>query len=258
MNETDENWLLQQLIGTAELLGQQLSPIAAAMLAEDLGCYSRQVLERALARVRTEHTGRLTPKAILDRIDEAMGRPAAVEAWAIASQALDERATVVWTGEMADAWNVALPVAATGDMIGARFAFVAAYERLVRAAREERRLPEVTVSIGWDAALRDAAIDKAVQLGYLAPAVAAKHKGPQLAAPVFNPVALLAGRVEETKAAGPDVRRRLAELREELATREVRRQRAAEERSAIEQQQLKDRKAAVAAAVQAHMEGAAP
>lgn len=257
MNEADENWLIQQLLGTAELLGQQLSPMAAAMLAEDLGCYSREVLERALGRVRTEHTGRLTPKAILDRIDEAMGRPAASEAWAIASQALDERSTVVWTGEMADAWNIALPVAASGDMIGARFAFVSAYERLVRAAREERRLPEITVSIGWDANLRDAAIDKAVHLGYLAPAVAAQHRSPQLPAPVFNPVALLAGRVEPTKKAGADVRKRLAQLREELATREERRRREAEERSAVEQQRLKDRKAEVAAAVQAHMEGTA-
>jgi len=147
MNDKDMVWLVQQIVGTAELLGQQITPTAAAMLAEDLDSYPLEVLAKALSRVRTEHTGRLTPKAIIDRIDEAMGRPAANEAWSVAMGAMDERNTVVWTDEMAQAWTVAQPIAQAGDMVGARMAFISAYERLVRTAREERRLPAVSVSL---------------------------------------------------------------------------------------------------------------
>lgn len=217
LNDHDLDWLIKQLIGTSELLGQQVSPTAAAMLADDLCCYPRDVLARALSRVRTEHTGRLTPKAIIDRIDEALGRPGANEAWAMALNALDERKTVVWTVEMSEAWGVARDVAAEGDLVGARMAFIGAYERLVRTAREERRLPEVMVSIGWDGEQRSAAIEKAVQLGYLSQEKAAEHLPALGFTPGFQPIALLTGNVQAAVDAPPDVRARLAQLREELA-----------------------------------------
>lgn len=215
-------WLARELMGTAEVLGQQLSPNAAALMAEDLMCFPQQVLKRALSRVRNEHAGRLTPKAILDRIDDAVGRPTANEAWAIASSALDERATVVWTNEMMDAWSVARPVAQAGDMVGGRMAFIAAYERVVRFAREAKNLPIVSVSIGWDGSMRDPAIEKALALGYITPEHAAREMSVALPAPVFNPVAMLTGRVEEGKSAreaAPEVRARLAQLRDEVAGR---------------------------------------
>lgn len=219
MNEQEMQWLVKQLMGTAEVLGQALSPTAAAMMAEDLSSFPQLVLARALSRVRNEHAGRLTPKAILDRIDDAVGRPAANEAWAIASTALDERATVVWTNEMAAAWSLARPVAEAGDMVGARMAFITAYERVVRGAREAKALPTVTVSIGWDAEGRNPAIEKALQLGYITPERAAQEMTVALPAPVFNPVALLTGRVEETPGAGltPELRARLKTLRDDLA-----------------------------------------
>ena len=219
MNEQEMQWLVQQLLATAEVLGQQLSPNAVAIMANDLSSYDKQVLERALSRVRNEHAGRLTPKAILDRIDDAVGRPTANEAWAIASTALDERATVVWTNEMADAWSVARPLAEGRDMVGARMAFIAAYERVVRAAREGRTLPTFTVSIGWDGESRNTAIEKALQLGYITPEHAAREMTVALPAPVFNPVALLTGKVEVTTHMPADVREKVEQLRQELATR---------------------------------------
>lgn len=253
LNENELAWLVQQLVGTAELLGQPMTPTAAAMLAEDLSGYPRDVLARAMSRVRTEHTGRLVPKAILDRIDEAMGRPAANEAWAMASAALDERATIVWTGEMADAWAVARPLASAGDMVGARMAFIGAYERLVRTSRDARLLPTVSVSLGWDGQMRDAALEQAVQLGYLTHAQAGEHRQPALPAPVFNPVALLAGRVEPAAHAGPDVRKRLAELRDEIASKAGRATRRTLARQRLERMQLSRRKAAVDAQVRERM-----
>lgn len=211
--------LVGELVATAELLGHDISPAAAAMMANDLAVYPVDVLARALKRVRSEHTGKLTPKVILDRIDEAMGRPPANEAWAIASTALDERATIVWTAEMSDAWAIARPVAEAGDMIGARMAFIAAYERLVRTARDERRVPEVTVSLGWDKEAAAPALEKAVQLGYLRQEQAQQYLPAPTTSPVFNPVALLAGKVEVKKGAPDGVRQRLEQLRDELANR---------------------------------------
>jgi len=229
LDDSELQWLVQQIVGTAELLGQQLTPTAAAMLAEDLAAYTRPVLSAALSRVRTEHAGKLTPKAVIERIDEVMGRPAANEAWATALSALDERNTVVWTEEMMLAWNTAQPLAAGGDLIGARMAFKDAYERLVRTAREERRTPVVTVSIGWDAAGRTAAIENAVKLGYMPQSEAVAYLPPP--EPSFNPLALMAGRVEVSGNAPPELRSRLLALRDEFAQaaqrREEERERAA-------------------------------
>lgn len=227
LNDHDIEWLIGQIIGTAELLGHDIKPTAAAMLADDLSSYPRQVLAAALSRVRTEHSGRLTPKVIIDRIDEAMGRPSANEAWSIAITALDERKTVVWTSEMSQAWGVAHPIAQQGDIVGARMAFISAYERLVRTARDERRLPEVTVSLGADASDRALAIEKAVQLGYMPAAVAQQYQqhlpAPEAFSPGFNPVAMLTGRIEPAKDAPPEIKARLRQLRDDLASSDQRR-----------------------------------
>ena len=242
LNHDDLTWLARQLSATAELLGQELKPNAAAMLAEDLAVFDRNTLAAALQRVRTEHTGRLTLKVILDRIDELAGRPAANEAWALASQALDERMTIVWTGEMSDAWSVARPLAASGDMVGARMAFISSYERLVRTARDERRLPRTWVSLGWDAEGRAAAVEKALALGYVSPQQAQQMLPNQQPSIAFNPVALLTGRVEAAAGASPETRKRLAELRAELAGRQEREARASAEAARAEAKQFALRK----------------
>lgn len=240
MNDQTMEWLVLQLIGTSELLGQQLSPTAAAMMAEDFASYPQSVLRQALSRVRTEHTGRLTPKAVMDRIDEAMGRPAANEAWSVAVTAMDERNTVVWTDEMAQAWGAAQPIAHGGDMVGARMAFIGAYERLVRTAREQRLLPSVTVSEGWCQEGRALAVEKAVQLGYMPADQAQKY----LPAPVAPWVAsvLLTGPAVQASAAPPEVAARLATLRADLADGARRRERERQQRAKDEAADLAERK----------------
>jgi hypothetical protein len=205
------DWLTEQIVATSEVLGHDIKATAAGMMAEDLCDYPPAVMKKAMRRVRAEHTGRLTLKAILDRVDEAVGRPAANEAWAAALEALDEAKTVVWTDEMAQAWGVARPIAAAGDLVGARMAFIGAYERLVRDAREAGAMPVVTVSEGWDKDQRVAAVEKAARLGYL-PQEQARAYLPAPEQPVFNPVALLGGRVEVSAGAPPEVRERLRKL----------------------------------------------
>lgn len=245
LNDQELTWLVQQIVGTSELLGHEIKPNAAAMLAEDLAGYPRDVLAKAFGRVRTEHTGRLTPKAVLDRIDEAMGRPGANEAWAMALTALDERNTVVWTVEMSDAWVVARDLAAQGDLVGARMAFIAAYERLVRTARDERRLPEVTVSVGWDGEMRAPAVEKAVALGYLTREKALEHVPALGYEPDVASVALLTGNVAAAADAPPEVRARLAQLREDLAAAPERRRLAREQQIRADEEDLQRRKKAM-------------
>lgn len=241
LNEQDVIWLMKQLAATAELLGQTLSPVAVELMTGDLEHYPRDALAAALKRIRTEHTGKLTPKAIIEAIDAAMGRPGANEAWATALSALDERNTVVWTEEMAQAWEVARPVIVGGDEIGGRMAFKDAYERLVRAAREERRTPTVTVSMGWDAELRAAGVEKAVKLGYMPQSEAAAY----LPAPksMIDPLLLLTGQFTAPADIPADVRARLLALRDELATAKARHTETMARRAAAAAADLAARKA---------------
>jgi len=81
------------------------------------------------------------------------------EAWSIAVQAQDEAQSVVWTHEIADAFDCAQPIFQAGDKIGARMAFLDAYARIVAANKKAGIPPQVLVSWGWDDALKKSALD---------------------------------------------------------------------------------------------------
>ena len=267
-------WLMQELAATAEMLDKPISPPVVMMLATDLEDYPREVLAVALKRVRSEGAGRLTSKAIIEAIDAAVGRPGANEAWATALSANDERNTVVWTEEMAQAWEVARPVVQGGDEIGGRMAFKDAYERLVRAARDERRTPVVTVSVGWDAGMRAAAVEKAVKIGYMpgeqavrlgymplalaleqgyvSPMQAKKLAGLDIEVLCLPPPSGM-GAIEAVMKTGglpgdapPEIRARLLELRDELSTSKARRVKEIADRAAAAAADLAAKKAMTA------------
>lgn len=114
------------------------------------------------------------PADIIRTIQEATGTLesqwlSANEAWAIALPAADEAATVVWTQEMAKAWVIAKPILDAGDKIGARMAFIPAYERFVDQSKRESRTPHYEISAGWDANMRELAVQNAVTAGLLPP-----------------------------------------------------------------------------------------
>ncbi len=114
------------------------------------------------------------PADIIRTIQEVNGTPesqwlSANEAWAIALPAVDEAATVVWTQEMAKAWAVAKPILDAGDKIGARMAFIPAYDRFVDQAKRESRTPHYEISAGWDANMRELAVQNTVTAGLLPP-----------------------------------------------------------------------------------------
>ncbi|MFM0507677.1 hypothetical protein [Paraburkholderia sp. RL17-373-BIF-A] len=137
-----------------------------------------------------------TPAAILKHLPkESDGRPEVDEAWAIALRSRDERDTVVWTDEIAEAWSVAQSVI-DGDEIGARMAFKAAYLRITEQSRGVNRPVQWVVSQGFDAARREAVVTQAVREGRLqlehAQAAVPMLAGPAESVPTVNVKANLA------------------------------------------------------------------
>lgn len=215
LSDREQEDLVKGLMATAEVIGDQLRPTAAAYMVQDLSCYSLAVLERALAGCRRELKGRLSLAAVLERIDD--GHPAPNEAWAVAIQAADERNTVVWTTLTQQAWNTALPLVQAGDKIAARPAFLETYGRLLKDARAARLPASYTPSLGFDLTSRNAALTDAVSKGLLAHDQVSDHLQLTAATPAFNPVALLAGKVEASPGANAKILARLEELARELA-----------------------------------------
>lgn len=215
LSDREQEDLVKGLMATAEVIGDQLRPTAAAYMVQDLSCYSLAVLERALAGCRRELKGRLSLAAVLERIDD--GHPSPNEAWAVAIQAADERNTVVWTTLTQQAWNTALPLVQAGDKIAARQAFLETYTRLVKEARAARLPASYAPSLGFDLTSRNAALTDAVSKGLLAHDQVSDHLQLTAATPAFNPVALLAGKVEASPGASAKILARLEELARELA-----------------------------------------
>ena len=167
MNQAEQEKLVVALMATAEVMGSEIKPNVAVVMVDDLSGYQLADVLQALTRVRREHTGKLTLKVILEILAPAGGWISANEAWAIALPAADEAATVVWTQEMARAWAIAKPILDAGDKIGARMAFIPAYERFVEQAKRESRTPHYEISAGWDANMREIAVQNAVTAGLL-------------------------------------------------------------------------------------------
>jgi hypothetical protein len=152
------------ICATAETLGQTISAGAAQLMAEDLAEYSAADIRKALQSCRRELTSKLTLASVLSRIQAEDGRPGRDEAWAIALASNDEFDTVVMTDEIQLALNAARPVLDAGDKIGARMAFISAYDRFVSEARANAQAVNWHISLGFDAGRRVAAINKAAEL----------------------------------------------------------------------------------------------
>lgn len=167
LSDDDMVWLTRELGATYALLGKQIAAAPLAILVQDLQHYGRDQLAMAMGRVRMEHTGQLTPATFMHYLEQAYGRLPPAEAYALAMTSQDERATVVWTDEIAQAWGRCLPLLEEGDKFGARQAFTEAYAQITSQARYEGRMPVVQVSWGADRELRAVAIEKAQRRGLL-------------------------------------------------------------------------------------------
>lgn len=214
LSDADQDALIDMVVVTAEVMGEQIRPAAAAYMAADLASYPLHVLAKALTACRREVKGRLSLAAVIERIDD--GHPAPNEAWAVAIRAADEAVTVVWTEQTRDAWTAALPLVEAGDNIAARQAFLEVYSRLVKDARAGSGCAVYHPSLGHDVAGRDSALRQAIAAGRLAHEQVAEHLALPPATPAFNPLALLAGTVEVSPSANARTRERLAEIAELL------------------------------------------
>lgn len=164
MNDQQVAGLAAAICATAEAMGQEMNPGTAAMMAEDLCAYPVHVVKAALKACRFEVKGKLAMADILQRVQSSDGRPGKDEAWAIAMTTNDEFETVVLTDEIQLALAAAKPVLDAGDKIGARMAFISAYERFVGQSREDAKPVNWHVSVGFDASRRVQAVTKAVEL----------------------------------------------------------------------------------------------
>lgn len=238
------------LMVTAEAMGDALSSGAAAIMADDLSEYPLQVTLDALKAVRRECKGRLALADILKRVQTADGHPGPNEAWAIAMRSNDEAATVVWTDEIAQAMSVASPILETRDTVGARVAFIEAYERIIKQAREAGKRPGWYASIGHDPMLRDQALKDAVDAGRLLPA----HVNGLLPAPVSKQAqevaGLLTGSTSRPTTIPPDVLERLDKIVKEMQDADVRRREEAHARCLRDREATERKKAEIAAAVE--------
>jgi len=102
------------------------------------------------------------PAEIVEYIEKMDGRPAENEAWAISINALDEQETIIWTAEMALAFEAARPLLKARDKQGAKLAFREAYSRLVAEARRSLSAVNWSVSIGQDKSKINNAISQAL------------------------------------------------------------------------------------------------
>lgn len=166
LSESQQDQLLVSLFATAEAMGQTLTKAAALLMVQDLAGYTEPALAAALKACR-QQGGRFSVDAILKRVLATDGRPEANEAWAIALRSFDEAESVLMTPEIQQAAVAAAPIFNARDKVGARMAFLAAYERLVAAARAEAQPVSWNLSLGHDQQGRETAIREGQRLGLL-------------------------------------------------------------------------------------------
>lgn len=164
----------------AEVLGQEMKPAAAAVMAGMLSAETPESLTQALDRCMRECRGRLTLADITDRLPGQHLSPN--EAWALCPR--DEASTVVWTDEICSAYGVAEPLLRQGDQVGGRMAFLEAYRRGVAESQAAGRKPKWSPSFGHNESQRTSALLDAAKLGRLPAAYVERMLPPGVAMPV--------------------------------------------------------------------------
>jgi hypothetical protein len=171
LNEQDFTAFSAALGDLASLYGKAMQPTAVAMYFRALAAHSiGEVVGAMDAHVKDEAACRFFPlpgqlAGQIKAVQADDGRPGAEEAWAIAVAAQDERVTIVWTDEIAQAMASAKPIMDMGDEVGARMAFKEAYLRLVAEARQRRAPMQWVAALGHDEAGRASALREAAAKG---------------------------------------------------------------------------------------------
>lgn len=203
----DIDRIVEAVTATAEVMGQQMTATAIALIAEDLSEYPIADVDKALRRVRRE-CQRFSLAAVIERLPN--GWPGPEEAWA--SFPKSEEDTGVVTQEALRAWGIAEQLWEHGDKVGARMAFKEAYQEAV--AQADMRTPQWQVSLGWDVKKREEPIKRAIEQGLISyERVQHILPAPEDCGPIAG---LLTGKVSSMPVT-EDTKRRLTELRKMLA-----------------------------------------
>lgn len=212
--------LYQAVVVTAEVIGHEISPAAAREMARELLSYPEATVAAALNRCKRELSGRLTLAAILQRIDD--GHLGVEEAWALVPRNEDD--TVVWTDEIADAYQVCRSLLES-DHVAARMAFKESYLRALAVARAESKPARWWVSPGHDQSGRVSAVKQALDAGRITAGEAQHHVHDGMpgyhaiaaslgkALPTGAPTPLALPRSDETAPLADDVQALLENLR---------------------------------------------
>lgn len=150
------------------------------------------------AHMANPKSGKFAPRPA-DLIEQIQGaQPMAMtadEAWNIAMQSFDERETVITNDLIDSALMACQAILDAGDKIGARRAFIAAYERLLSTGAQQ----VWRVSLGHDPAGREAVLAQGVQAGLITQQHAAALMPPAPASAEAVQVAGLLGCSTKTK-----------------------------------------------------------
>lgn len=192
--------------------GKVFSKRAMDMIFEALGDYSMDIVEWAIKMHCKKSKFAPTPNDIIDLLESCNKRLSADEAWAMMPN--DEFETVVWTDEMAEAYNIAYDMIVEGDRIAARMAFKGAYERLCTEAVIMQRPVVWKACIGYDKNKIEPALQKAVAAGRIPQDRANKFFPPPMDA---GPIAgLLAGKITEFSGDNENLKARWSEIKQAI------------------------------------------
>ncbi len=144
---------------------QALSEIALDIFLDDVDGYSFVSVMTAIRNARKQAKGRISIGDIMQHLDNLDGRPSSEEAWATASQSLDEYTTIVWTTETAEAFGVASPLLDIGDKFNAAKAFKEKYDSLVSDNRLNQKPIAWMANVGTDNGSRQHVIQQAIAEG---------------------------------------------------------------------------------------------
>lgn len=162
MHDTDKAAFRDMMLGVMEVYGKTISKDGMSLWWAALAPLSFGQVRKAMQDHITGDRGTFMPLPadILKSCRGVSGHPSPDEAWAIAVSAQDEYESVLWTRQIAEASGIADPILATGDKVGARMAFLSAYERITKEGP-----PSWFISLGIDQIRREIVIDKALRLG---------------------------------------------------------------------------------------------
>ena len=225
MKNSDRKSFAEMLSVTLEIHGKTLNTGVLTLWWQLLEGYDFGQVKAAFAGYLGDSSaGRYpaTPAAIIAKITESDGRPCADEAWSIALESFDEAATVCTTPEIMEAVAVAMRVYDSGDRIGARVAFRAAYDRITARARKHGVTPSWQLSLGHDENQRYAVAQRAVEVGRIPPERAqALLPAPEPEGPIAAIAGLLTGKtVDDYEGRDAIARQHFKELRRVISRHE--------------------------------------